>query len=155
MHLALMEPIDPSATSKVAELCATHGTSLHIIGPTEVPMGDLEKREGEGLDLWIHPDWFEFRRAIARERCYYFCPDGTKEIEEARLRPTSVLMFSATGDLPERIKEKYPTRLYKLPKGGVAGVKGVLEAALKRVASRDGGAGSEARRPSGRGRRSR
>src|SRR5262249_4966501 len=98
---------------------------------------------------------FEFRRAIARERCYYFTPDGTKEIEEARLRPTSVLMFSASGDLPARIKEKYPTRLYKLPKGGGPGVKAVLEAALKRASDREGAAPSTGRRPSGRGRRTR
>src|SRR5687767_9279030 len=110
MHLALMEPTDAKATTQVAALCAESGTSLHIIGPTDLPMTALEGKEAEGkLDLWIHPDWFEFRRAIARERCYYFSPDGGKEIEEARLRPTSVLMFSATGDLPERIKEKYPT----------------------------------------------
>ena len=162
MHLALMEPTDAKATTQVAALCADSGTSLHIIGPTDLPMTALEGKEAEGkLDLWIHPDWFEFRRAIARERCYYFSPDGGKAVEEARLRPTSVLMFSATGDLPERIKEKYPTRIYKLPASGVAGVKAVLEAAMARVGSRgqerEGGASrpAAAAKPRGRPRRSR
>jgi tRNA(Leu) C34 or U34 (ribose-2'-O)-methylase TrmL len=158
MHLALMEPTDAKATSQVASLCADSGTSLHIIGPTDLPMTALEGKEAEGkLDLWIHPDWFEFRRAIARERCYYFSPDGGKAIEEARLRPTSVLMFSGDGDLPARIKEKYPTRIYKLPASGVAGVKAVLEAAMARVGARGSApeGGKEAAKPRGRPRRSR
>jgi tRNA(Leu) C34 or U34 (ribose-2'-O)-methylase TrmL len=158
MHLALMEPSDAKATSQVAALCADSGTSLHIIGPTDLPMTALEGKEAEGkLDLWIHPDWFEFRRAIARERCYYFSPDGGKAIEEARLRPTSVLMFSGEGDLPERIKEKYPTRIYKLPASGVAGVKAVLEAAMARVGARGSApeGGKDAAKPRGRPRRSR
>ena len=159
MHLALMEPTDAKATSQVAALCADSGTSLHIIGPTDLPMTALEGKDAEGkLDLWIHPDWFEFRRAIARERCYYFSPDGGKAVEEARLRPTSVLMFSGDGELPARIKEKYPTRIYKLPAHGVAGVKAVLEAAMARVGARGNateGSGESAAKPRGRPRRSR
>ena len=162
MHLALMEPTDRRATDQVAALCAETGTSLHLIGPFEIDAEDLEgENAGSALDLWIHPDWFEFRRAIARERCYYFSADGGKEIAEARLRPTSVLMFSGDGDLPARIKEKYPTRIYKLPASGVAGVKAVLEAAMARVGSRgqerEGGASrpAAAAKPRGRPRRSR
>jgi tRNA(Leu) C34 or U34 (ribose-2'-O)-methylase TrmL len=158
MHLALMEPSDAKATTQVAALCADSGISLHIIGPTDLPMTALEGKEAEGkLDLWIHPDWFEFRRAIARERCYYFSPNGGKAVEEARLRPTSVLMFSGDGELPERIKEKYPTRIYKLPASGVAGVKAVLEAAMARVGARGSApeGGKEAAEPRGRPRRSR
>lgn len=159
MHLALMEPTDRRAADQVAALCAESGTSLHLIGPVGFDADVFEgENAGSQLDLWIHPDWFEFRRAIARERCYYFCHDGGKEIEEARLRPTSVLMFSATGDLPERIKEKYPTRLYRLPASGVAGVKAVLEAAKARVGSRGSAAEGKTEggaKPRGRPRRSR
>ena len=136
MHIALMEPNDSRVADQVAELCATSGTSLHLIGPVGFATDDLEGQEVEGqLDLWIHPDWFEFRRAIARERCYYFSADGTKTIEEARVRPTSVLMFAGPEGMPERIKEKYPHRMYKLPMGGVAGVKAVLAVALEKTAA--------------------
>src|SRR5262245_38816893 len=101
MHIALMEHTDARATAKVAALCAESALSIHLIGPMEIPTADLEAKEAGGeLDLWLHPDWFEFRRAIARERCYYFAPDGTKEVSESRLRPTSVLMFAGAGELP-------------------------------------------------------
>ena len=148
MHIALMEPADRHAADQVAALCAKSGTSLHLIGPFGIEVEDLEgENAGSALDLWVHPDWFEFRRAIARERCYYFSPDGTKEIAESRLRPTSVLMFAEAGELPARIKEKYPHRIYKLPARGVAGIKAVLEAALEKAGASGSGpeaAGAEA-----------
>ena len=144
MHIALMEPNDPRAASQVADICALHGVSLHLIGPVGFDVEGLEGREAEGqLDLWIHPDWFEFRRAIARERCYYFSAEGTKEIDEARVRSTSVLMFAGPDGMPDRIKEKYPHRMYKLPATGVAGVKAVLSAALEKT----GAAGITGDRP--------
>jgi tRNA (cytidine/uridine-2'-O-)-methyltransferase len=134
MHIALMEPNDRAAADRVAELCAATATSLHLIGPVGFATGELEGREAEGqLDLWIHPDWFEFRRAIARERCYYFSADGTKTIDEARVRSTSVLMFAGPEGMPDRIKEKYPHRMYKLPAEGIAGVRAVLTAALAKT----------------------
>ena len=137
MHVALMEPNDRAAADQVASLCAASGTSLHLIGPVGFDVEDLEGEEAKGqLDLWIHPDWFEFRRAITRERCYYFTPDGAKEIGEARLRSTSVLMFAGPDGLPERIKEKYPHRLYRLPAGDwTAAVRTVLGAALEKTGS--------------------
>ena len=134
MHIALMEPTDRRLTDEVAALCASNGTSLHLIGPFGIEIEDFEgENAGSALDLWVHPDWFEFRRAIARERCYYFSADGTKEVDEARFRPTSVLMFAGPEGMPDRIKEKYPHRLYKLPAGGLAGVRAVLAAALAKT----------------------
>jgi tRNA(Leu) C34 or U34 (ribose-2'-O)-methylase TrmL len=131
-----MEPQDRRAADQVAALCTASGTSLHLIGPVGFDVEGLEGEEAEGqLDLWIHPDWFEFRRAIARERCYYFSAEGTKTIEEARVRSTSVLMFAGPEGMPDRIREKYPHRMYKLPTNGVAGVKAVLAVALKKTGS--------------------
>lgn len=137
MHIALMEPNDSKAAAQVADLCAASGSSLHLIGPVDFATRDLEKREAEGeLDLWIHPDWFEFRRAIARERCYYFSNEGGKTIEEARVRSTSVLMFAGPEGMPERIKEKYPHRMYRLPAAGIAGVRAVLATALEKTGNK-------------------
>jgi tRNA (cytidine/uridine-2'-O-)-methyltransferase len=157
MHIALMEPKDPRGADLVAKLCAETGTSLHVIGPVEFSLDAIQEREEEGkLDFWMHPDWFEFRKAIARERCYYFSPDGGKEIEESRLRPTSVLMFAGPEGLPDRIKEKYPHRIYRLPAGKPAEqVKAVLTAALQRVASGAPAAEGAAEKPAPRRRRSR
>ena len=136
MHIALMEPNDTRGAELVAKLCVETGTSLHLIGPVEIPVDALEARETAGeLDLWQHPDWFEFRRAIARERCYYFSAEGGKTIDEARVRSTSVLMFAGPEGMPARIKEKYPHRMYKLPADGVAGIRAVLAVALKKTGS--------------------
>lgn len=154
MHIALMEPTDRAAADQVAELCAEHGTSLHLIGPVGFDAEDFEgENAGSALDLWVHPDWFEFRRAIARERCYYFSAEGTKTIEEARVRPTSVLMFAGPEGMPERIKEKYPHRMYKLPAGGVAGIEAVLAVALEKAGGRGGSAASGAAESAARPRR--
>ena len=135
MHIALMEPSDRRTADQVAGLCAASGTSLHLIGPVGFDGEDFEGENAGGeLDLWIHPDWFEFRRAISRERCYYFTPDGAKEIGEARLRSTSVLMFAGPEGMPERIREKYPHRMYRLPAGSwTAAVTEVLGAALEKT----------------------
>lgn len=134
MHIALMEPNDRAAADQVAALCASSGTSLHLIGPVGFDGEDFEGENAGGeLDLWLHPDWFEFRRAIARERCYYFSNEGGKTIDEARVRSTSVLMFAGPEGMPARIKEKYPHRMYKLPADGVAGIRAVLAAALKKT----------------------
>ena len=157
MHIALMEPADRRLADEVAALCASTGTSLHLIGPfgDEIEVDDFEgENAGSDLDLLVHPDWFEFRRAIARERCYYFSAEGTKTIDEARVRPTSVLMFAGPEGMPERIKEKYPHRMYKLPAGGIAGIRGVLTAALDKTGSApaaepEGGARGRPRRLSG------
>lgn len=136
MHIALMEPNDRAAADQVAALCASSGTSLHLIGPVGFDGEDFEgENTGGELDLWLHPDWFEFRRAIARERCYYFSNEGGKTIDEARVRSTSVLMFAGPEGMPARIKEKYPHRMYKLPAEGVAGIRAVLTAALKKTGS--------------------
>ncbi len=152
MHIALMEPNDSRAAAEVAALCAASGTSLHLIGPVGFDGEDFEGENAGGeLDLWIHPDWFEFRRAISRERCYYFTPDGAKEIGEARLRSTSVLMFAGPEGMPERIREKYPHRMYRLPAGSwTAAVTEVLGAALEKTG---GGAAPAAAEKKGRPRR--
>ena len=49
------------------------------------------------------------------------------------MRSTSVLMFAGPEGMPERIKEKYPHRMYKLPADGVAGIRAVLAVALKKT----------------------
>jgi tRNA(Leu) C34 or U34 (ribose-2'-O)-methylase TrmL len=53
---------------------------------------------------------------MARERCLYFAVDGERDPADAPFRKNSVLvMGDAAGELPDRIREKYPNRIYRLP----------------------------------------
>ena len=77
LQVALIQPQIPPNTGNIARLCAATGTPLHLIEPLGFTLGDTElKRAGldywDGVDLWIHPDWFAFRDAMDRSRCLYF-----------------------------------------------------------------------------------
>ena len=74
LQVALIQPQIPPNTGNIARLCAATGTPLHLIEPLGFTLGDTElKRAGldywDGVDLWIHPDWFAFRDAMDRGRC--------------------------------------------------------------------------------------
>jgi tRNA (cytidine/uridine-2'-O-)-methyltransferase len=121
IHVALIEPEIPPNTGNVGRLCAATGTALHLIEPFGFSLDDHDlKRAGvdcwDAVELWIHPGWRHFREAIARERCLYFSAHGTRPYWDAPYRRNSVLVFgNESGGLPERIREKYPDRVYRIP----------------------------------------
>ena len=124
LHVALIEPQIPPNTGNIARLCAATETSLHLIEPLGFAIDDAElKRAGldywDEVDLWVHPTWRHFREAIARERCWYFSARGTLSFWEARIPDGSCLVFgNETSGLPERILEKHPERVYRIPMSG-------------------------------------
>jgi tRNA (cytidine/uridine-2'-O-)-methyltransferase len=108
LQVALIQPQIPPNTGNIARLCAATGTPLHLIEPLGFALGDTElKRAGldywDGVDLWIHPDWFAFRDAMHRGRCLYF---------SARAEG------SETEGMPARILEKHPERCFTIPMSG-------------------------------------
>ncbi|HXF94524.1 MAG TPA: tRNA (cytidine(34)-2'-O)-methyltransferase [Gemmatimonadales bacterium] len=121
LHVALIEPAIPPNTGNIARLCAATGTPLHLIEPLGFSLADRElKRAGvdywDAVELWVHPSWRAFREAIARERCLYFSAHGTRSFWEAPYRDGSVLVFgNESAGLPQRIREKYPERIYRIP----------------------------------------
>ncbi|MFI5235020.1 MAG: tRNA (cytidine(34)-2'-O)-methyltransferase, partial [Gemmatimonadales bacterium] len=124
LHIALLEPQIPPNTGNIARLCAATDTALHLVEPLGFSIDDKHlKRAGldywDKVDLWTHPDWFEFRKAIARERCLYFSAHGGRSYLEAPYAKNSVLVFGRedTG-LPERIIEKHPELCFKIPMPG-------------------------------------
>lgn len=71
------------------------------------------------VDLWVHPSWRHFREAIARDRCYYFSAHGTHSFWDAQAPDGSVLVFgSESRGMPQRILEKHPERVFKIPMTG-------------------------------------
>ena len=124
LHVALIQPQIPPNTGNIARLCAATDTPLHLIEPLGFSIDAREvKRAGrdywDDVDLWVHPDWFAFRDAIARERCLYFSANATRDYREAPFRPNSVLVFgSETEGMPARILEKHPDRCFRIPMEG-------------------------------------
>lgn len=124
LHVALIEPRIPPNTGNIARLCAAAGAPLHLIEPLGFSVDDREvKRAGldywDKVDLWVHPDWFGFRDAIARERSLYFSANATRELSEAPFAWNSVLIFgNETDGMPARILEKHPDRCFRIPMPG-------------------------------------
>ena len=54
---------------------------------------------------------------MSRERCLYFSADAERDAADAPFRANSVLVLGdAALALPEKIREKYPERIYRLPR---------------------------------------
>lgn len=123
LHVALLEPEIPPNTGNIARLCAATGVALHLIEPLGFSLDDRELRRAgldywDAVDLWVHPGWRAFRAAIARERCLYFSAHGTRPYWDALYTERSCLVFgNESQGLPQRIREKYPERVYRIPMG--------------------------------------
>ena len=97
-------------------------TGLHLVGP--LPFDNDDKgmvsagpKQWDELDWWLHPGWRDFRDAMSRDRCIYFAEDAERDATEAPFRANSVLVLGTEdGGLPDRIREKYPNRIYRLPR---------------------------------------
>jgi tRNA (cytidine/uridine-2'-O-)-methyltransferase len=124
LHVALIEPRIPPNTGNIARLCAATDTPLHLIGPLGFSLDQRQvKRAGldywDKTDLWLHPDWFAFRDAIARDRCLYFSANAELDYRAAPYRDRGVLVFgNETDGMPTRILEKHPRRCFRIPMPG-------------------------------------
>ncbi|MEO8478596.1 MAG: TrmH family RNA methyltransferase [Gemmatimonadota bacterium] len=121
LHVALLEPPSVSVLGAVASRCADADASLHVVGTLPVARTDpallsAGPDDWDTLDWWVHPGWRDFRDAMSRERCIYFAVGAERDTAEAPFRANSVLVVGTEdGTLPDRILEKYPTRIFKLP----------------------------------------
>ena len=121
LSVVLIEPQIPPNTGNIARLCAATDTALHLIEPLGFSLSDDQlKRAGldywPNVDLWVHPGWGDFRTAVARSRCLYFSSHGRLSYLDAPYSENSVLVFgNEGGGLPERIREKHPDQVYRIP----------------------------------------
>ncbi len=122
LHIALLDPVPAEISGGVARQCAAVDASLHLIGPLEFASDDGAFRKAgptdwEALDWWLHPGWRAFRDAMSRERCLYFSADSERDPAEAPFRTNSVLVLGdETLALPDKIREKYPDRVFRVPR---------------------------------------
>ena len=96
----------PPNTGNIARLCAATDTTLHLIEPLGFSMDDAQmKRAGldywDAVDLWVHPDWFAFRDAMARERCLYF---SARDAELSQRRRTGRTVAWCSGARPRECR---------------------------------------------------
>jgi tRNA (cytidine/uridine-2'-O-)-methyltransferase len=121
LGVALIEPQIPPNTGNIARLCAATASALHLIEPLGFTLGDEQLRRAgldywEHVDLWLHPHWRAFREAVSRDRCLYFSSHGEQPYLDAPYEANSVLVFgNETGGMPERIREKHPDRVFRIP----------------------------------------
>lgn len=121
LHVALLEPPSAPVLGAVASRCAAADASLHVIGELPMPRTDpallqAGPEDWDALDWWVHPGWHDFREAMSRERCIYFAAGAERDTAEAPFRANSVLVIGTEdGALPDRILEKYPSRIFRLP----------------------------------------
>ncbi|MGH7523528.1 MAG: TrmH family RNA methyltransferase [Gemmatimonadales bacterium] len=158
LHVALLEPKTPDMTGDLARRCAAVDASLHLVGPlfsTDDPgFRKAGPADWETLDLWVHPAWRDFRDAMSRERCLYFAADSERDPADAPFRCNSVLVFGTEElGLPDRIREKYPDRVFGLPRAAKrkqGDIAAAVELTVKFAAQRSQAAPE--RRPARRGR---
>ncbi len=121
LSVGLIEPRIPPNTGNIVRLCAATGVGLHLIGKLGFLLDDDRLRRAgldywDQVDIWVHPDWPEFRHAISRERCLYFSAHGVRSHFEAPYMHNSVLIFgSETRGLPANITNKYPDKIFRIP----------------------------------------
>ena len=105
-------------------MCAATETSLHLIEPLGFTLDDADLRRAgldywDSVDLWVHPTWRRFREAIARERCWYFSARGEHPLWDVAIPDGACLVFgNETSGMPERIVEKHPDRVFRIPMSG-------------------------------------
>ena len=68
----------------------------------------------------MHPDWFGFRDAIARDRCLYFSANATRPLcgGAVHVRTACLIFGNETDGMPARILEKHPERCFRIPMPG-------------------------------------
>jgi tRNA (cytidine/uridine-2'-O-)-methyltransferase len=97
---------------------------LHLIEPVAFSLDDAELTRAsvhfwDEVDLWVHPTWRHFREAFARERCWYFSARGGQLLWDADIPDGSCLVFgNEASGMPDRILEKHPDRVYRIPMTG-------------------------------------
>ncbi len=121
LHVAMLEPKTPEINGELARRCAAVDASLHLVSPQFAADDPAFVAAGppdwNSVDWWVHPLWRDFRDAMSRERCLYFSADSDRDPVDAPFKPNSVLVFGNEElALPDKIREKYPDRVFGLPR---------------------------------------
>lgn len=154
LHVALLEPKTPQLVGDMARRCAAVDASLHLVAPAfggdDPAFREAGPSDWDALDWWVHPSWRDFRDAMSRERCLYFSAASDRDPVDAPFRANSVLVFGTEDlGLPDKIQEKYPDRVFGLPRAArrkgadaASAVELTLKFAGQRLTPKPGGGGA-------------
>ena len=99
-EVVLYCPQIPQNTGSISRLCAAFSTTLHLIEPMPFQVTEKSVRRA-GLDYWehvnlyIHKNFVEFRKARPNRRIIFVETGGTQSPYEFRFQPGDLLVFGA------------------------------------------------------------
>jgi len=126
MDIVLVEPDIPWNTGNIGRTCVATQTPLHLVEPLGFSLDDrFLKRAGldywKDLDLTVHESFEECMKSkrLKDKPVYLFSRFAKKPIWKVHFPHNAVLVFgSETKGLSTRIKNRYPSRLIRIPTVG-------------------------------------
>ena len=122
LHVVLVHPEIHGNTGSSGRTCLAAGAQLHLVEPLGFSLDDAHVRRA-GLDYWprvrprLWPDWQDLDADLpSLGEAYFFSSDGEREYWAVEFPKPTVLVFGceSVGLSPE-IRERYRSRLLKLP----------------------------------------
>jgi tRNA (cytidine/uridine-2'-O-)-methyltransferase len=121
LHVVLVAPEIHWNTGNAGRTCLAAGAQLHLVRPLGFSLADRQLRRA-GLDYWervspiVWDDWAACERALEGREPYLLAPDGLRSFWDVPFRPPVVLVFGReSSGLPQRLRERYPERLLRIP----------------------------------------
>ena len=122
MHIVLVEPEIPPNTGNIARLCASTGTTLHLIEPLGFTIDDKQLARA-GMDYWKlvqwqrWPSWIQFQFALpAAARLWFIESGGPRNYAEVNYTMTDYLVFGReTAGLPASLVEEHHDHWLRIP----------------------------------------
>jgi tRNA (cytidine/uridine-2'-O-)-methyltransferase len=122
LEVALLSPDIPWNAGNLGRTCLAAGARLHLIRPLGFSLDERHVRRA-GLDYWpqvdkkVWPSWDEFEIELPNlGQALFFSAEGEKELWQLDLTPPTVLIFGREAyGLPDELREKYRSRLVKIP----------------------------------------
>jgi len=121
LHIVLLEPEIPNNTGNIGRLSLASGCHLHLIKPLGFDL-DSKRVKRAGLDYWkhvqlhIHENWQDFRKAHPDAHLSYFSSHGTKSIWNLPFEEDTFLVFGKESvGLPKELVEQNTENCYSIP----------------------------------------
>ena len=120
LKIILFQPQIPQNTGNIVRTCSVTGTGLILVHPLGFStQSRWLKRAGltywEGVEVEEIESLDEYLEKT-RDPFFFFSSHAKKVYTEAEFTPKSLLIFgSETSGLPERYREKWEERFFKIP----------------------------------------
>ncbi|WP_149277349.1 tRNA (cytidine(34)-2'-O)-methyltransferase [Pareuzebyella sediminis] len=121
LHIVLIEPEIPNNTGNIGRLALATGSTLHLVKPFGFELTDKRLKRA-GLDYWphlelvVHESIEAFFGKHKNKKMALFSSHSEKEHWSIDFEDEMFLIFGKESvGLPQKLTEKYPYCLYKIP----------------------------------------